>query len=63
MENTNNNTLKNQQKSKFTRKSNLPNFKKCQMITNYKIDKTKAFLQQDLYEIIFYEIYNLKNDN
>ena len=33
------------------------------MITNYKIDETKTFLYQDLYDIIFYEIYNLKNDN
>jgi len=60
---SNNNILNNQQKSKFTKQSKLPNFKKYQMITNYKIDETKAFLQQDLYEIIFYESYNLKNDN
>jgi len=60
---SNNNILNNQQKSKFTKQSKLPKFKKYQMITNYKIDETKTFLQQDLYEIIFYEIYNLKNDN
>lgn len=59
---SNNNTINNQQKSKF-KKQSLPNFKKYQMITNYKIDETKAFLQQELYDIIFFEIYNLKNDN